>query len=174
MAKGDICQIENCEKLVLWGKVCSAHYARKWRHGNYEHNPNWPNLKKGQALPTKLGYLRININGKRMLHHRHIMEQHLGRKLEKGERIHHKNGIKTDNRIENLKLIDSQSSHISKHHPKKPLIDWTRIKIPKGKANRWHPHKCSNCLIKGCEEPPKKKCLCIKHYISYRHNFLKK
>jgi len=36
--------------------------------------------------------------------HRYIMEQYLQRQLHKDERIYHKNGIRDDNRIENLEL----------------------------------------------------------------------
>jgi len=51
------------------------------------------------------GYKRINVEGKRVLEHRYVMEKYLQRKLLRTEYIHHRNGINTDNRLENLAVV---------------------------------------------------------------------
>jgi hypothetical protein len=49
------------------------------------------------------------INGKKQRIHRHIMEEHLGRPLERYEHVYHINGNPLDSRLENLVLITRKS-----------------------------------------------------------------
>ena len=50
------------------------------------------------------GYKIVRWKGKRIPEHRKIMEKFIKRELKPFENIHHKNGIRTDNKIENLEL----------------------------------------------------------------------
>jgi len=65
-------------------------------------------FRSGLSEPRK--YKTIYVNGKQMREHRYLMEQHLGRKLDRNEQVHHINGNWRDNRIENLKVL-TNSEH---------------------------------------------------------------
>lgn len=71
-------------------------------------SPSWKGGKrqtqKGYILIYKPEHLYCN-SSKCVLQHRLVMEKHLGRYLKEDECVHHKNGIKNDNRIENLILF---------------------------------------------------------------------
>lgn len=53
---------------------------------------------------SRQGYVRVLVDGKWIAEHRVVMEAYLGRRLVRGEQVHHVNGDRGDNRIENLQL----------------------------------------------------------------------
>ena len=105
---------------TLKGRIISQEARKKISEGlkNYfkshkeircigKNNPNW---KGGRVKTSEYIYIYqpnhpFANKRKYVLEHRLVMEKHLGRYLEKWEQIHHKNGIRTDNRIENLEVV---------------------------------------------------------------------
>lgn len=58
---------------------------------------------------------------------RYIMEQHLGRYLTEYEQVHHINGVKTDDRLENLVVV-TRGEHFSIHEDSHRTLDYSKIK----------------------------------------------
>ena len=73
--------------------------------------------------------------GKRQLEHRLIVEKFLGRKLRRDEVIHHINGDKADNRIENLQIMD-QSEHLKLHQEEAMAADKEKYTNQRKRAAR--------------------------------------
>jgi len=96
--------------------ICSKRQIPR-KHLKGKHHPGW----KGGRTKTSAGYIMVRqpehprAQNFYIQEHRLVMEKHLGRYLLPTETVHHKNGNKSDNRIENLELWGASHGNGSRY-----------------------------------------------------------
>jgi predicted nucleic acid-binding Zn ribbon protein len=82
-------------------------------------------------------------DGRKILEHRYVMEQALGRRLKRWEQVHHKNRNRLDNRPENLELVTSeQHGHRHTRH--------ATVKVCVVCGTQFTPHKTKRLRQQTC------------------------
>jgi len=98
------CDAPGCEEKKKVRDWCYAHYNRWRRHGDPQAGgPVRPRAKNGEG-GYRNGYKTFVVNGESVYQHREVMAEVIGRPLYPFEHVHHMNGIRDDNRPENLEL----------------------------------------------------------------------
>ncbi len=126
--EGTLCACGCGTEIPHYTKTGRVRYSRAkdgkfYAHGHHpglqrEDHPMW----KGGRHEVGNGYIRLNLPDHpmadakgRVLEHRKVMAEQIGRLLTPEEVVHHRNEDRGDNRPENLGLMTDQSSHMKEH-----------------------------------------------------------
>ncbi len=99
----DPCTVEGCERDQSARGWCTLHYER-WRQEGEPGEAEPRRSAAGDGHLSSSGYRIVTVDGVKWKEHRYVMGQVLGRELRVDEDVHHRNGIRSDNRPENLEV----------------------------------------------------------------------
>lgn len=90
-------------------------FSEEWKRAISEGRARWSDANARGYRVTKSGYIELTRGPhKGRMQHVVLMEKKIGRRLHRGECVHHKNGDKQDNRLRNLELM-TLSAHAAHH-----------------------------------------------------------
>lgn len=139
--KFKVCTVPGCGRSVAGRGLCNPHWQRLTRYGSVrpetpigKRDPVRHNSWNGGQTVDGSGRVLIRVKGHPhpqkshpdrdyayVYRYRLVMEGHLGRYLLPSEDVHHKNGNKTDDRIDNLQVM-SRSDHTKLHARRRKAV----------------------------------------------------
>jgi hypothetical protein len=103
---------DRCQNRVTGKGMCDKHYNAWYKYKDPFFELEKPERNPGNYISIKApkGHSNACADGS-ILEHRLIMSEHLGRPLAEGENVHHINGNRHDNRLENLELWNTRQPY---------------------------------------------------------------
>ena len=116
----DIAREYGCSMPTVYRRLKELGITRNRSQAIMGHTPwnkqGWYKDSQGYIyvqLDKDSPFLSMITGARYVREHRLVMAKYLGRSLERWEVVHHHNGIKDDNRIENLELYPNQGNHLA-------------------------------------------------------------
>lgn len=108
----DVCLVNDCERGAHSAGMCRSHYERQRKHGDPMAGTPFRTVNGDGSMSHGYWWIPVPADMRHLVppgrrqdfEHRLVMAASLGRPLEPDEVVHHRNGDRLDNRLENLEL----------------------------------------------------------------------